>query len=141
MPNAGLVRCAQDLSSPTQRNELRTWFPEDELVRQEGQAPPGGFVSDLVHNISQRVDVSAIVLYWDKNNSIHHHKQQCDTRYVLSPTAGHATPPCGYKYFVRVLKLILPVSVNAVKKKKKKLKYTNSVKEKKKQLYFVVVIA
>lgn len=34
-------------------------FLKVELVRQEGQAPPGGFVSDLLHHIFQGVDVPA----------------------------------------------------------------------------------
>lgn len=55
------------LGSPTQCDELRTGLPKDELVWQEGQASPGGFVSDLVHHISQRVDVSANVLHHTKS--------------------------------------------------------------------------
>lgn len=38
------------------------WFFEVQLVGQEGQAPPGGFVSDLVHHILQGVDVLADIL-------------------------------------------------------------------------------
>ena len=37
-------------------------FSEVELVGQDRQTPPGGFVSDLVHHISQSVDVPADVL-------------------------------------------------------------------------------
>lgn len=37
-------------------------FSEDQLVGQEGQAPPGGFVSNLVHHILQGVDVLPNVL-------------------------------------------------------------------------------
>lgn len=37
-------------------------FFEVQLVGQEGQAPPGGFVSNLVHHILQGVDVLPNVL-------------------------------------------------------------------------------
>lgn len=58
------------LGSPTQCDELRTGFSKDELVRQEGQASSGGFVSDLIHHIPQRVDVSAKVLNPTKSTFI-----------------------------------------------------------------------
>lgn len=45
---------------------FRMWFFEDELVRQEGQTPPGGFVSYLVHHISQSVDVLSDILQQHK---------------------------------------------------------------------------
>lgn len=38
------------------------WFFEVQLVGQEGQALPGGFVSDLVHHILQGVDVLTDIL-------------------------------------------------------------------------------
>lgn len=41
---------------------FRMWFFEVQLVGQEGQTPPGGFVSNLVHHILQGVDVLPNVL-------------------------------------------------------------------------------
>lgn len=37
-------------------------FSEVQLVGQEGQTPPGGFVSNLIHHILQGVDVLPNVL-------------------------------------------------------------------------------
>lgn len=52
----------QVVRSGTVSDVLRQWLPEVQLVRQEGQAPPGGSVPDLVHYSSQSVDVAANVL-------------------------------------------------------------------------------
>lgn len=46
------------------------WFFEVQLVWQEGQTPPGGFVSNLVHHILQGVDVLPNVLQ-HKTNCFH----------------------------------------------------------------------
>lgn len=53
----------------TQSDVFWVWFSEVQLVGQEGQAPPGGFVSDLIYNISQCIDVPANILQ-DKPQTI-----------------------------------------------------------------------
>lgn len=70
--------------SPTQCDELWPRFPEDELVRQEGQAPSGGLVPDLVHHVFQRVDVSANVLHQTQqlHSSVGTHRQRQSGRGV-----------------------------------------------------------
>lgn len=46
-------------STVTMSDVLRVWLSEVQLVGQEGQTPPGGFVSDLIDHLFQGVDVPA----------------------------------------------------------------------------------
>ena len=51
-----------ELKSFTQSDVVRVRLSEVQLVGQEGQTLPGGFVPDLVHHVSQGVDVPSNLL-------------------------------------------------------------------------------
>lgn len=62
-------------------------FFEVELVGQESQTPPGGFVSDLVHHISQSVDVPADILQQQTNTTNFTIREEPSV-YTLRASAG-----------------------------------------------------
>lgn len=72
---------------------FRMWFFVVQLVGQEGQAPPGGFVSDFVHHILQGVDVLP--------NVLQHKTQAVSTAETLTDSTKrcHHQPrqTCGYE--------------------------------------------
>lgn len=62
---------------------------EVQLVGQEGQAPPGGFVSNLVHHILQGVDVLPNVLQ---------RKPQTVFTVETDPLSGNNAPSSGPRH-------------------------------------------